>query len=191
MNTATLSYESYLELPYTGQKTEFVDGAIIEVNPPTRRHIDIADNLYLEIRQHVKIEGLSLVCRQSSAQVAVRYQGRKRRGRLPDLFVCTIDQWAAIASDKSAVFPVGNPPLLVIEILSPGNWRNDMGEKEADYATARVPEYWRINPMEQWVEVLSLGEAHVYESDRFSNGEQVISGILPKMKLSVQQIFEV
>lgn len=49
-----------------------------------------------------------------------------------------IEQWEAIALDMSAVFPVGNPPALVVEILSPGNWRNDMSEKEAGYATARV-----------------------------------------------------
>jgi len=190
MNTATLSYEAYLEMPYTGQRTEYVDGAIIEVNPPARRHIDISYNLLLALLTHFKAQGLNYICRESSAQVDVKYQGRKRRGRLPDLFVCTIEQWGAIASDKSAVFPVGNPPLLVIEILSPGNWQKDMGEKEADYATARVPEYWRINPMEQWVEVLSLGEANVYESVRFSTGEQVISGVLPKLALSAQEILD-
>ncbi|MEM7771024.1 MAG: Uma2 family endonuclease [Cyanobacteria bacterium P01_A01_bin.37] len=186
-----ITYEDYLSLPFTGQKTEYVDGEIVKVNPPTRKHIDIADNLYFWLRQHIHQIDLPLICRQSSAQVAVRYQGRKRRGLLPDLFVCLVEPWEAIALDTSAVFPVGSPPSLVVEILSPGNWRTDISEKEADYATARVPEYWRINPMDGWIDVLTLGKANVYEVNRFSGKDQLSSREFPELTLTAQQILDI
>jgi Uma2 family endonuclease len=36
-----LTFEQYLLTPYDGRRTEFVNGEIIEVAPPTGRHLDI------------------------------------------------------------------------------------------------------------------------------------------------------
>jgi len=188
--TRLLTYEEYLELPYTGDSTEFMDGKVVELNPPTGRHTDISFGLLFTLVGYIKAQGLNYVCRESSAQVDVRYRGRKRRGRKPDLFICTQEQWDRV-SDVSAVFPKGDPPLLVVEILSPGNWRDDMGEKEADYATAEVREYWRVKPMEQWVEVLQLGEARMYQVKRFAGGDRIKSEKLPELVLTAAAVLEV
>jgi len=37
------------------------------------------------------------------------------------------------------------PPIVAIEILSPGNWRYDKGEKADDYAKVGVAQYWLVD----------------------------------------------
>ncbi|MEZ4835246.1 MAG: Uma2 family endonuclease [Caldilineaceae bacterium] len=52
-------------------------------------------------------------------------------------------------------------PDLVIEVLSPSNWRDDRNVKFDAYARAGVPEYWIVDPMGETVEVFVLdGDAY-------------------------------
>lgn len=188
--TRLMTYEEYLELPYLGRRTEFVDGRVIELNPPGPLHNEIAENLFIWLRSYFITNSLPYRCKDD-LQVEIPPVSDRGRGREPDLVVCTKDQWSEIMSSGQPSFRLGNPPLIAIEILSPSNWRQDMNEKQVEYARAGVPEYWRINPWEEWVEVLQLDEDSAYSIKRFTEGDRLISPVLPKLELSATQVLEV
>ena len=43
-----------------------------------------------------------------------------------------------------------------MEIVSPDNPARDIHVKRADYAEARIPEYWIVNPLSETITVLAL-----------------------------------
>ncbi|MGB3614945.1 MAG: Uma2 family endonuclease [Elainellaceae cyanobacterium] len=188
--TRLMTYEEYLELPYLGRRTEFVDGRVIELNPPGPLHNEIAETLFIWLRSYFITNGLPYRCKDD-LQIEIPPVINRGRGREPDLVVCTKDQWAEIMSSGQPSFRLGNPPLIAIEILSPSNWRQDMKEKQAEYARAGVPEYWRINPWEKWVEVLQLNKNSTYKVKRFKGDTNIESGELPQLGLAAKQILEV
>jgi Uma2 family endonuclease len=53
-------------------------------------------------------------------------------------------------------FPAGNPPELVIEILSTRRGNVERTEKIDDYGCAGSSEYWIVNPFDRVVEVYLL-----------------------------------
>ena len=70
------------------------------------------------------------------------------RNRVPDIAVST--------HKARPSFAVGNPPELVIEILSTGRGNVERTEKVDDYACAGIGEYWIVNPFDRVVEVYLL-----------------------------------
>jgi Uma2 family endonuclease len=67
----------------------------------------------------------------------------------PDL--CIFDQPAATVVADSALMPV-----IVIEIVSPGNPENDYVRKVDAYAVLGIPEYWIVDPANRAVTYLEL-----------------------------------
>jgi Uma2 family endonuclease len=72
--------------------------------------------------------------------------------------------------DQSAVFQT--PPMLVVEVVSPESVSRDYRYKRSEYATAEIPEYWIVDPMEKQVTVLVLVEG-LYES-KVVTGDEII-----------------
>jgi Uma2 family endonuclease len=77
---------------------------------------------------------------------------------IPDIFV---GRRAAFRSGGDALDPAD--VLLVVEVLSPSNRRNDLVLKRDGYAVAGVPLYWIVDPEEQTIMVLELGAGGLYE----------------------------
>jgi Uma2 family endonuclease len=67
-------------------------------------------------------------------------------------------------------FEVGEPPELVIEVLSTPRGNVERSEKVDDYALAGIGEYWIVDPFKRAVEVYRLS----------SSGEYAAPEIVPK-----------
>ena len=80
---------------------------------------------------------------------------------------------------------------LVVEVVSEGeeNRRRDLETKRQEYARARIPEYWIVDPENQRVTVLALEEAAYREHGVFGLGDTVTSAILPGLTVGVADIF--
>jgi len=50
----------------------------------------------------------------------------------------------------------------VIEVLSPGTWGVDRGERFFEYARVKVSEYWLVDPGDRTIEVYVL-KGNVYQ----------------------------
>ena len=79
---------------------------------------------------------------------------------------------------------------LVAEVVSPDDPDRDLRHKRADYAEARTPEYWIVNPIDETVTVLVLAEDSYVDHGVFRRGQRVRSECLPDCSLDVTSVFE-
>jgi Uma2 family endonuclease len=82
------------------------------------------------------------------------------------------------------------PPLLAVEIVSPGNADDDYRYKRSEYAVREIPEYWIIDPTSQKISILALVSGF-YEVTEFTEEQEIKSLLFPELKLTAKQIFEV
>ena len=83
-----------------------------------------------------------------------------------------------------------NPPLLVVEVLSPSNTPRDIEQRLADYRSIGVPECWLASFPELSVEVLRLtGEGEYAPETTFGMGDTLRSGVLPGFELAIADVF--
>ena len=62
--------------------------------------------------------------------------------------------------------------------------------KRRDYAEARIPEYWIVNPLDKTITVLTLTGVEYAEHGVFHRGQQAESAALDGFALSVADVFD-
>lgn len=79
---------------------------------------------------------------------------------------------------------------LVMEIVSPGkeNRKRDLLDKRHDYAKARIPEYWIIDPDKELVAVLVLEGPSYRVHGEFKRGTMATSVFLPGFAVDVNEV---
>ncbi|MEM9769441.1 MAG: Uma2 family endonuclease [Cyanobacteria bacterium P01_D01_bin.71] len=145
-NQKKLTFEQYLLTPYDGRRTEFVAGEIIDATELSPRHIDIVETLRERLKAYIRSHAPDLVVK-SGPGVQIPQIGRPDNSRDPDLLICTKGQWQAMSGFTKALFLKGTPPLLTIEVVSPGTLKKDTQDNVGEYADAKIPEYWVVNPL--------------------------------------------
>ena len=75
---------------------------------------------------------------------------------MPDLFVGR--GLGALPDTSYRVWEVDRAPDCVLEVASPANEERDSPEKQAEYASMGVREYWRFNPIGSLVGAGRAGE---------------------------------
>ena len=75
---------------------------------------------------------------------------------------------------------------LLAEVVSPDDPNRDRVEKRIDYAAARIPEYWMIDPRPRvrTISVLTLDGAAYRDAD-YGEGETAVSVLLPGFTVDV------
>lgn len=134
MSSATLvPLETYLHTDYQPDR-EYVDGEVKERN--------------LGEKDHARLQKLILLffaALEESAEIRVfpelRVQVSPTRFRVPDLTV--------LRSDGPDEQIITHPPLIVIEILSPGDSLLGMREKIEDYLLFGIPNIWIVDPSDR------------------------------------------
>ena len=81
------------------------------------------------------------------------------------------------------------PPLLVVEIMSPSNTRREIEEKVLDYRYIGVLECWLASFPTRTVEVLSLTAEAATSAGVYGMGDTLSSVVLPGFALPVTDIF--
>jgi Uma2 family endonuclease len=83
------------------------------------------------------------------------------------------------------------PPLLVIEVVSPGEIQRerDYIAKRSQYQDCGIPEYWIVDPQTQTILVLELRGNTYTEIGNFSNDELVKSSVFGQLNLKVSEVF--
>ena len=147
--------EDYWNLP-DGQRAELIDGKLYAMAPPNRIHQELVMELSATIRQHIKDRRGD--CKVYPAPFAVNLNANDKIWVEPDISViCDKDK----LSDRGCE----GAPDWIIEIVSPGNPKNDYTIKLFKYRTAGVREYWIVNPMKKVVQTYTfegIEESDVY-----------------------------
>ena len=184
-----LTFEEYLTYDDgTDNRYELVDGELVMVPLPTADHSDVIDLLSDAFRAEIEKLGLTwIVKRDVGTYVGTNPDTGKERSRTPDLCVITQEQWNEIKANKKAAAVLKTPPLLIVEVVSPGSKKTDYKAKESEYRTAGVSEYWIIDLLKSKVTVLSLINGE-YRKTEFTNNQLITSQIFPELSLTATKV---
>jgi Uma2 family endonuclease len=187
--TKNLTFEEYLTYDDgTDNRYELVDGELVMVPLPTADHSDVIDLLSNTFKAKIsRIKSPWIVKRDVGVYTGINLATGKERSRTPDLCVITQAQWASLKADKTSSAVLRTPPLLAVEVVSPGSQKTDYESKEEEYMSVGIPEYWIVDLLKSKVSVLLLNDEH-YSRSEFRGSEQIISQTFPNLAMTAKQV---
>jgi Uma2 family endonuclease len=169
----------YLKLTdSTNHLIEFTDGEIEVLPFVTTRHQILCGFLFIHLHQYLKPRGGVVLF------AVLRMHIRSGKYREPDLLL-VLDK-----NDPRAQDAYWYGADLVVEVVSPDDPERDLVIKRADYAEARIPEYWIINPLDSTITVLTLVGEQYQEHGVFQRGQQATSALLAEFGIDVSEVFD-
>jgi Uma2 family endonuclease len=164
------------------RRIEFTDGRLEFLPMPTEVHEAIAQFLLLALLPFVENRKLGKVY-----STGIRLRIRPGKVRLPDFIFLHKDHFHARHNR------VWDGADLVMEVVSedPKDRERDYQEKIADYAEAKVAEYWIIDPDRQRVLVHRLDDDSYVVQGEFSPGQQAASVQLNGFEINVAELLAV
>ena len=157
---------------------EFTDGRLEVLPMPTDRHQVILGFLYRALFPLVQSSGGTVLF------AALRLRIRGDKFREPDLLL------VRDANDARRRNDYWRGADWVAEVVSPDDPERDAVTKRLDYAEARIPEYWIVNPLDETVTVLVLdGDAYA-EHGVFRRGGRAASHVLEGFSVNVSEMFD-
>ena len=187
--TLNLTFEEYLTYDDgTDNRYELVDGDLVMVPLPTADHSDVIDLLSDTFRAEINRLGSSWKeGRDVGVYIGINPVTGLERSRTPDLCVMTNVQWAGLKADKTKSAVLRNPPLLVVEVVSPGSKKTDYESKESGYSRVGILEYWIVDLLKSKVSVLLLQDGR-YSRSEFGGSNQIISQTFPELALTAEVV---
>ncbi len=183
----TYSYADYLLWQFK-ERVELIKGKIFAMSPaPSRRHQVASGVLYRYLDRYFIDHPCGLYYAPFDVRL-INYQKSTDDNTVfsvvqPDL--CVICDRTKL-DDRGCI---GSPDL-VIEILSPGNSKKEMGIKFRLYEENLIPEYWIVEPAEKVIYVYTLqGDTYIGLKPCIE-GETITSLRFPELNFPIEKIFE-
>ena len=176
LNCTNISHDSLYELE---------NGQIRSMPPESWQNLQIIMYLITEITKTIPYQQVT-----NKAEIII--SGSRVTARVPDLVVLTPEGVAELAAYKrSTIILDMSPPLLVVEVVSPGkkNRDRDYRYKRSEYAARGIAYYWIIDPQDKKFICLELNDG-LYEEIVFDDSQDVISLSFPfELKIEFAKIF--
>ena len=152
---------------------------------PNRKHQEVAGNInrYFDLYFHNKN------CKKYFAPFDVRLINFTKS--TDDNTVFTVVQPdLCVICDQSKLDKRGciGSPDLVVEILSPGNSKKELGIKFNLYEENGVLEYWIVNPLEESVLIYSLVNDKYVAAKPLIDGEKITSPLFSELDFEIAKI---
>ena len=178
-----ISFEEYLNYDDgTDNRYELVDGKLVVMNPPAKRHFKISRFLVRLFEDLISRQKLDI---EVFTGIGVRTGSNK--ARIPDVSVIDGEVWRSIPDDASAVVSV--PLMLAVEIVSPGaeQKERDYTDKAIEYQNTGIFEYWIVDPIEQKITVLVLDKGS-YTKTVYTIDDAIASTTFPELSITADEI---
>ncbi len=185
--TKTYSYADYLLWQFS-ERVELIKGKIFEMSPaPSRKHQVVSRILNRYLDRYFEYQSCGLYC----APFDVRLIHFKKSSEDQKVF-SVVQPDLCVVCDESKLDDRGciGSPDLVIEILSPGNSKKEMGIKFNLYEENQIKEYWIVDPTEHAIFVYTLKEGQFIGLKPCIEGEQIKSPLFPALDFEIEKIFE-
>jgi Uma2 family endonuclease len=163
-----------------GFQYELIDGEIVKKQAPSPEHQNASTNLIGIIRNHILPKQLGKVFHAPLDVYFTEIDYYQ-----PDIIFISKDRLSIITPDG-----IEGVPDIVVEILSPGTYRNDRDRKMKIYRRTGVQEYWIVDPKSRTIEVYSLIEGDFEMSDFATEKGTVQSKLLEGLSVDLAAVFE-
>jgi Uma2 family endonuclease len=178
------TFDEYLQYDDNSEKLyELFNGELVEMPPESGFNFEIANFLFLKFAlllgyRRVRGHGLELEVRGEP------------KNRYPDLTIIR-EEHIQLLSKRNTILLSMSPPLLVIEVVSPGEIQRDRDyiAKKLQYQDCGIPEYWIVDPQTQTILVLELTGDTYREIGNFTNDDLVASPGFKELNLKVSEVF--
>jgi Uma2 family endonuclease len=179
-----MTIEDYLNYDDgTDTRYELVNGELVKMPTESFGNISIAKFLLFEFAKYIP---LALILYNTEIAVS----GKRSTCRIPDLMIVTEESAAYLqASSRNFVSMVIPPPVLVVEVVSPGqeNRDRDYRYKRTEYAARGINEYWIIDPEMHQITICLWVEGQ-YEDKIYTGDMQISSTVVADFALTVEQV---
>jgi Uma2 family endonuclease len=165
----------YLDLD-TNQLVEFSHGFIEFLPMPKTTHQLIAGLLYRLLQSFVSARNQGTAV---AAPLSVQLWSEKFRE--PDVVFMLAEHASRITED----YWIGADLVMEVVSGSASDRRRDLVEKREEYAKARIPEYWIVDPELGQITVLALDGSAYTVHGVFTRGQQATSKLLPGFAVDV------
>jgi Uma2 family endonuclease len=183
--TKRMTLEEYLNYD-DGTDTwyELDNGELVAVLPESDLNRRIASLLFAFF---LKL-GIPSYCLSIGTEIVI--SGSRTTTRFPDLMVLSEQLATALeGARRSTILLDMPPPLLVVEVVSPGQENRDYRYKRSEYAARGIAEYWIVDPMQQKVTVLEWVEG-LYEEKVFEGNSAIVSLLYGELSLTTSEILQ-
>ena len=160
-----------------GERAELIDGQIYNMAPPKRIHQQISGKLYQTIANY--IDSKQGVCEVYTAPFSVFLNADDKTYVEPDISVIC-------DKDKLNDYGCNGAPDWIIEIISLSTERMDYGIKLFKYRSAKVREYWIVNPSKQTVMVYDF--EHELGTKQYSFNDTIPVCIYQDLKINITDL---
>jgi Uma2 family endonuclease len=178
------TFEEYLTYNDNSEQLyELFNGELIEMPPESGYNVQIANRLFLIFALLISTDRV----RGQGLELEVRGEPKNR---YPDLTIIR-EEHIRLLKNRNTIRLSMLPPLLVIEIVSPGELQRerDYVAKRSQYQDCRIPEYWIVDPQTETILVLALQGNNYQEIGNFTGNNLVISPQFPEINLKPAEIF--
>ncbi|MBC7557136.1 MAG: Uma2 family endonuclease [Chryseobacterium sp.] len=185
--TKTYSYADYLLWQFQ-ERVELIKGKIFEMSPaPSRKHQVISRILNRYLDRYFEMKPCDLY----DAPFDVRLVNFKKSTDDKKVFT-VVQPDLCVVCDNSKLDDRGciGSPDLVIEILSPGNSKKELGIKFNLYEENQIIEYWIVDPTENSIFVYTLKDGKYCGLKPCIEGEKIKSPLFPELDFEIEKIFE-
>jgi Uma2 family endonuclease len=177
-NQGDWSEEEYLDLSgRTNRFVEMVDGRIEVLDTATSSHQRIVASMCSALNAFVRARKLGELI---IGAYPVRL--RERTFLEPDLVFMLAEHAGRLGEEYAEGAD------LVVEVPSKDRDR-DLEMKRVEYAQARIPEYWIVDPREQRIMVLRLAHGEYEAHGEFTGRDRATSVLLPGFEVETRQVF--
>ena len=173
-----LTYEEWLKMPEVEGVEEVVDGEVHILPPASWEHAVVVKRLERQLEKRVDEESVYVMT--SSLGVVVSHN--PLRSRVPDIAMFRTEN--VVAQDGY----VHSPPELAVEVLSPGNTRQEQTRKLRDYELLGVPEVWIVSPEGRTIEIMQLTDGKLVTTS-IVNGGELRPKLFPEAAVEVDRIW--
>jgi Uma2 family endonuclease len=171
--------DEYLWLTdHTSRLVEFTDGFLEVLPMPTDRHQSILEFLFFMFHAFVTPRGGKVHL------ATLRIRLRSGKFREPDLLLLLN------AKDERRQDRFWTGADLVLEVVSKDNPERDLIQKRNEYARAKIPEYWIVNPLSEKILVYQLNGTRYRKSGEYARGTKAASVLLPGFTVNVADAFD-
>lgn len=174
-----LNYDDGTETFY-----ELVNGELVEMPPESELNRRIAMFLVIYFAQQ------GIPSQRLTMKTEIVVSGSRATTRFPDVMILSEELESALqGARRSTILPEMPPPLLVVEVVSPGQEKRDYRYKRSEYAARGIAEYWIVDPMQQKVTVLEWVEG-LYEEKVYEGNSAIVSPLLGALDLTPVQVLQ-